>query len=386
MAIFAHNARMCKMVIKSGKIYVFSALIVVCSLVIAGCERVIEATTQDEIVFEPSLHVEVKGIDITGSMTNFGVFATLEEYGQDFAESENLQTFMDNVRVEKTDGVWSTNPKYYWPIIGGKKLSFFGYAPHNRDNPELHLAEDWSPGNKKITITYAPSPDPMKHLDLCVAQAVLDRDNIADRGELIVLDFEHTLSWVTFGANYEDEGSVLPSGCYMRIDELTLSNLVGENILVFDSSEDDFFNWGTSAQMSGSVCYTLKVGSALANVKLVKKEGATPSYSNIVSPGGNLFLLPQRINPQGGTGLKTLISVKFSFVRETDDVVIAQFEVQKDLPTWSENTEWIPGRKIVYNFTVDLNNISLVNISPVTIEDWVDSNNKHNGGQGVQIK
>lgn len=391
MAIFAHSAQMCKMVIKSGKIYVFSALIVVCILVAAGCERVIEATTQDEIVFEPSLHVEVKGIELSiGSLTNFGVFATLEENGEAFVNSDNLQAFMDNVRVEKISSsnstVWSTNPKYYWPVIGGKKLSFFAYAPHNRDNSELLLEEDWTQGNKNITITYTPSKDPVKHVDLCVAAAVLDRDNISDRYTPISFIFEHTLSWVTFGANYEDKGSVLPSGCYVRIDEITLSNLIGENTLVFNSSENNFYNWGTSAEVSSSVYYTLSLGSALANVKLIEKEGEKSGYSNIVAPGGYLFLIPQSINPQGSTGPKTEINVKFSFVRESDDVVIAQFEAQRDLPPSTNATEWISGRKIVYNFTVDLNNISLVNITPVTIENWVESGNVHNGGQGVEIK
>ncbi len=106
-----------------------------CILVSAGCERVIEVTTEDEIVFSPSLDAEVKGYELTsGSLLDFGMYATLEDDGVDFNDSENLESFMDNVLVEKSlvgeCVVWVSNPKYYWPMIGGKNLSFFAYAPY----------------------------------------------------------------------------------------------------------------------------------------------------------------------------------------------------------------------------------------------------------------
>ena len=60
--------------------------------------------------------------------------------------------------------------------------------------------------------------------------------------------FNHTLSFVTFSANYDDEDNILPDGCYLRIDELILYNLVGTNTLVLNSSSgDDYFSWGASA-------------------------------------------------------------------------------------------------------------------------------------------
>lgn len=38
-----------------------------------------------------------------------------------------------------------------------------------------------------------------------MAKAVLDRDNIEDRGKVVPFLFNHTLSCVTFSANYDDE-------------------------------------------------------------------------------------------------------------------------------------------------------------------------------------
>lgn len=122
------------MIFLGYRIYVFSALIVVCILVATGCERIIEATIEDEIVFSPSLDAEVKGYElISGSLLDFGVYATLEDDGVDFNDSENLESFMDNVLVEKSlvgeSVVWVSTPKYYWPMIGGKNLSFFCICP-----------------------------------------------------------------------------------------------------------------------------------------------------------------------------------------------------------------------------------------------------------------
>ncbi len=56
-----------------------------------------------------------------------------------------------------------------------------------------------------IEIQYRPHSDSTNQVDLCVAKAVLDRDNIEDRGKMVPFLFNHTLSCVTFSANYDDE-------------------------------------------------------------------------------------------------------------------------------------------------------------------------------------
>ena len=78
----------------------------------------------------------------------------------------------------------------------------------------------------------------------------------------------------------------------------------------------------------------------------------------------------------------------FSFVRSVDNknIEIAQFYAEKELPRYNATSEWVPGKKIRYNFTIELKNISLVNITPVVIEDWKDSENVHNNNDEVVIQ
>lgn len=330
---------------------------------------------EEEIIFSVYPVVELKATELNGdNLSDFGVFSALEENGIPFSNTEaDLSEYMTNVPVTKEGTLWCANPKYYWPVLPGKKLSFFAYAPHNGSHPEIVPSADWVT-SKGITIQYTPNSNPSKQIDLCVSKAVLDQDR--ESGS-IPFDFEHTLSWISFSANYRGD---VPEGCYLRIDELTLSNVVDENTLVYSSSSDDDFFWwetiGKDASKDGS--YTLTLSSTmLGDIALKKWEESDPQYTNFVSASGNLYLIPQSINPDGASE-KSIINIVFSYVREDQNrTVIAQFNARKELPA----SEWGVAKKVRYHFTVDVNNVSLVNIfkaeSSEWIVDWVDSGNEY---------
>lgn len=324
---------------------------------------------------------EVRGSEITtDNISGFGVFAALENHPHDDFEDidvSGLQLFMDDVPVTKSsEGVWSATPHHYWPILNDKSLSFFAYAPHSEGTGIVATA-GWEQDNvtpeKTVTITYTLDSNPSKHVDLCVAQAVLDRvPDINGDGnpDPVSLEFQHTLASVTFAANYKGN---LPEGCFLRIDELTLNNVVNSNTLTYNYSEDSFFKWDSpSSDKVGN--YMLNIGSlTLSSNAQLKKD----VYTDFVTANGIIYALPQTINQQGAT-VKSSIDVTFSYVKDDSNrTVIAQFYTSKVLPS----SEWKVATKYKYNFTLDVTTASLVHISCVDqgawMEDWKVSGNVH---------
>lgn len=346
------------------------------SMMVLACGKVDEPSR--EIVFGSAFVADVRASELTTeNMTSFGVFATLEEDGKSFTDVEaTLDPFMDNVPVTKSGSVWSANPKHYWPLLANKKLSFFAYAPHNASSPEIDPVADWD--NKNVKIDYKVHSNPLSQVDLCVAKAVLDKDSHLDMDKPVELEFSHTLTWVTFAANYVGD---VPNGCFLRIEELELRNVLDENVLVHShATGEDFFSWSDfpdGAQKDGKYLLSLN-NASLGNMEIVKKDpsAASPEYTDFVSTKGYLYLLPQQVNsPEDG--VRTEMKVTFAFVKNDENrTVIAQFYTTKELP----ESEWNVASKVKYCFTIDVNNVSLINIAPIAkkwIEDWVESGNTH---------
>lgn len=334
---------------------------------------------------------EVKGSSLTtDNISSFGVFAALEENGQDGfsdVEASELQLFMDNVPVTKdASGRWSANPPHYWPLLEDKSLSFFAYAPHS-EFADMEVLAGWDEGNlvndrKSVEITYTLNSSPAKHVDLSVAAAVLDRVRDTDGDgniDPVEFGFRHTLSSVSFAANYIGN---LPEGCYLRVDELTVGELVNSNTLIYDSSQSDFFEWkAITSQTPRTGSYVLNVGSLTiaASHRINPKSTDTQAedvYTDFVTADGVLYALPQEVNPAGLQN-KAKMDITFSYVKSNTHAVIAQFYTSIDLPNHTLEV----ARKYKYQFTLDVTTASLINISCVDngawIIDWTDSENNH---------
>lgn len=334
---------------------------------------------------------EVKGISLTtDNISSFGVFAALEENSQagfSDVDASELQPFMDNVPVTKdASGRWTANPPYYWPILNDKSLSFFAYAPHSYA-ADMEVVAGWGEESqvkdrKSVEIRYTLNSNPAKHVDLSVAAAILDRVRDTDGDgniDPVVFGFRHTLAAVSFAANYIGN---LPEGCYLRIDELTIGQLVNSNTLIYDSSQSDFFEWNTiTPQTPRTGSYVLNVGSLTiaASHRINQKSTdlqVEDIYTDFVTVDGVLYALPQEVNPAGLQN-KAKMDITFSYVKNDSHAVVAQFYTSVDLP----NSMLEVSRKYKYQFTLDVTTASLINISCVDkgawIIDWNDSKNNH---------
>lgn len=381
----------CSLKVVSSKSY--GLLVFLCLFFLLACDKESSGVdSMDAIEFAVADYdAVVKGSELTtDNINSFGVFAALEEgnAGFDAVKSDLLQPFMTDVPVTRKDGKWAATPPHYWPILQDKYLSFFAYAPHSAGTG-ISAKAGWEKESgvsepKTVEVTYTLDSNPAKHVDLCVASAVLDRarDNDGDgKSDPIVFDFKHTLASVSFAANYI---GTLPEGCYLRIDELVVGKMVNTNKLVYNSEKKDYFTWDPitlDTVRDGS--YVLNIGSGTLSTSqpLNKKEGSTSSsisYTDFVTADGLVYALPQEINPSG-IPEKAKIHVTFSYVKSESTAIIAQFYTSIDLPYSVLEV----AKKYKYQFTLDVTTASLISISCMDagfwITDWIDSNNNHLG-------
>ena len=332
--------------------------------------------------------IEVKGGSLTTeNISNFGVFAAMEsdvKNSFDQINASDLELFMDNVSVVKnSSGRWSANPPHYWPIHDDKSLSFFAYAPCSE---YIEASAGWGGDilqpDKMVHIAYSMDPDPARHIDLCVARAVLDRGRFEDTDtdgapSPVTFSFEHVLSMVSFAANYI---GTLPDGCRLMIDEVSLENVSTSGKLILNAAQSgSFYSWES---MSGKRDILLSVtGETLENNVFIDKADPNMSnrnYVDFVTDKGDVFILPQVINPESESAQDepdeeklASLSVTFSYVMTGNSgkpVVTAQFYTKMYLPS----TDLMASKKTIYAFTIDVTSASLVNLSALSGNRWVN--------------
>lgn len=329
-------------------------------LVFTSCDRV-EPSSPVEILFAPAVSAEYKGspIDEKGDLRSFGVYSSRGSSSKTFGEDDGLVGFMENVKVGKAGEIWTSDPVCYWPVSSDYDVSFFAYTPYI-ESPDF--TADW--GEKTVSMQYTPAQDPASQVDLMVAEPATDKYN-----ETVSLSFDHILTWVTFSANYIGSLQSIKSSIglgaeddiYLRVDELELKNVVGTNSFSYRSTGS---GWLPSDDLGRDASYKLSVNNlTLVNDSLSKVQNV---YKNLLSDQGALFLLPQSI--MEGT---SLIGVTFSYVNKNTHSTITQFYSEIILPV----SVWSQGKKVRYNFTIDVTTSTLINITPVTVEPWVNSGN-----------
>ena len=343
-------------------------LIFVCVLsALCSCTKIGGDAGMHPIEFyAPDYNLELKAQQLDSvKLIDFGVHASIQEQGQ-------RSSFMNNTKVRKqaNSALWTAEPKYYWPLLDDKTLDFFAYAPYSTSSNGIKTWADWS--SRSISIAYTPNSNPANQVDLCVAPAVLDRRRLDAQGKesSVSFDFEHTLSYISFSANYI---GTLPDDCKLRIDELSLNNLVATDTLVVSSSRTNYFAWKqySLARKTASYVMSTTAGTLVANENKYPIVHQNQGFTDFVEPSGIILALPQEINSNDGS-VRTVLDVTFSYVKGNS--LIAQFYTSIPL----SNLEWMPATKYRYLLTLNLTDASLILTgcySSGWIEDWKPGNN-----------
>ena len=331
---------------------------------------------------------EVKGNALTSStIEDFGVFSLMEN-----TTLSKTMPFMENVEVSKsTSGnstIWRSDPPYYWPLLPDKRLTFFAYAPFNEAANSSSIYYDGNDRQWKMDVKHVVPENPVQQVDLSVARD-LEPKTINNAGEPVDLSFSHTLSSVTFAANYR--GS-LPDNCVLRVTEISLSNLVMTGTLTVNSTQEEgvpWFSWSLDETEKGKIKMTSFNDALKKKDNVPMRNNENNNHLNLLATDIDAYMIPQSINPglevvvSDATDIseRSLLSLTFSYYRPDPENAgglkeIAQFSTQLLLPAG----EWGIFSKIKYVFTIDLDKVWLADLTVIkegNIDVWEGTVNYH---------
>ena len=384
--------------------FYFGILLIVMAFLVSCNKSIIPGEDQRRpIEFNVEYTVDLKGITLTeGNMQSnmMGVVAVVSmangDEPVDFLSNDAvLQELMDDVPVRYMDEVWRAakyenkrwvpNP-YYWPVNPLHQVSFFAYAPYEINNG-ISAKGDWD--NRRVEVECTPKSNPLDQADLCIADPVLNRQGY----DPVSFNFNHTLSWVSFAANYDGE---LPADSYLRIDELSFYNLYGTNTLVIhpepvnDMTPDGngntpapvYYKWNEFSQGADKTArYDMSIGKTTLGEVKIESKATDNKYDDFVTSAGVLYILPQTINP-ADQSVRTKMDVIFSFVKkdaQNNNTIMAQFQTSQTLPDGV--ISFAPAKKYRLGFTLNVNTATMVDFQceeeGTWIVDWKNSGNNH---------
>ncbi|MFI3295774.1 MAG: fimbrillin family protein, partial [Rikenellaceae bacterium] len=204
--------------------------------------------------------------DLMGDKAGFKVYAT---------ESETPSSWMSNITGNNNygyaDGAWGwVNVDVSWPTDEDSyPINFYAYYSSDYTNMAMNVLEPTA-----VTMTYTPSSDITKQVDILSATAKADSRPAGDK---VSLYFGHILSRVNFSTTAGSESTV-------HIQSVALNNALNkQNYEVLSDSWSD-------ASGAGSQSYTFLSTTNPATAF----EGTDESSSSAVSSdAGYLMLLPQ---------------------------------------------------------------------------------------------
>jgi len=321
-------------------------------------EEKIPMSTTPITITTPLLDWETKGIDPLqdANLKNFGVSAIFN-----YDEDGDNQWYLKEQAIVKQDGdtPWTINPKAYWPLLGD--LCFFFHAPSNINYPEIKFIETTT-GFPKVE--YAPTTDVTRQIDFCVGVPDMHFTRLDNP---IPVQFVHTLTQVTFEANYT---GIVPAGYFVLIDSVKVKNVIGTNTVTY-RADDPYFEWESDSGHTADSAYVLqRTKNHIRQDSLRRSTGLSPdTYYPLINSAGRLYLLPQTLGPNASLE----VSYGFYYNYGASPTAIALFTKVLPLP---EGQIWPAGKTVNYRLCLDVGISSPLRLES-SITDWVSSGNTH---------
>lgn len=137
----------------------------------------------------------------------------------------NRAVYFDDVTFTKNDeGVWASDPLYFWPAYA---LDFYAYnTPANGNGT---FTSNITTGAQ--TLTYSPAAELAKQEDLVAVSVSGKKESDNNSNGAIALTFNHYLTQVVVNAKCSN------TGYKVVVDGVKLANLAGEGTYTFSESE-----------------------------------------------------------------------------------------------------------------------------------------------------
>lgn len=349
---------------------------------------------------------------------HIGMFACNTRHPDFDKETSKVGNYIRNLHYEPIDKdgtYWHGNPQAWWPLDVDDNLTFFCYAPYDREQEwisDQRYHDNWT---GKFVLEYKVKPAPEEQLDFCVVQPItnLSLRELHDLAEgtngtdpdpnyadyHLPFTLHHALTWVTFYARYMGQLPYPINRCF--IYEIKLEDIITRKLLTFhmnnsttmDGSKEngvstDFCTWTDDDDeeikeddygnftITHEVTSHLHTQTSLNRVNDVDDEIAYDSdnkevtenegYVELLNNGGWLYMIPQVIKKN-----QVKLTITFQLRTSNDDINddIAMSYVTRE--TYLPESEWLPGKQMRYYINIDLTPMSELIIEPVQI-DWID--------------
>lgn len=256
-------------------------------------------------------NILTRGMPVTSNadIPDMGVFAyytgngTANNWAAQGATA--LPSFMNNVQINHTGGVWSYDDPVNWPQAANANVSFFAYSPFATAANGISM---------NVTtgipiITYTVPTNCSDQPDLMVSALLKDLNKVNPGSSPVNFQMRHALTCIGFKASGNGE----------RITKITAKGVKTSGVLTV--AEDGTPSWNTSAAGNGNFEATVDDGVYLEALTQLVNTG-----------GGYLMMIPQTL----GTG--AMITVKLNSGRSFD------FDLSGII--------WTAGKFINYNLSI----------------------------------
>jgi len=274
--------------------------------------------------------------------------------------TSHVASFMNNQQMmAKTSNntvSFTYSPTKYWPSNPNDKLSFFAYYPwNNLSNGSLDIGVENIEDASKMCLRFNVKDNPSDQVDLMLSDLIKDKTYQDTNNEgKINFNFHHILSFVNIKLIIDDN---MKSIAKLKVNSAIISGLYNAGTChpSYDQSSGKtifawtpYFKTGTSDQQ-----YVLDA-SALSS-----------TTSN--QTGNILLMVPQQLS----TNVVFTINYDIIFVDNNGNEKYKYTNNEQNvvLKNTGNITDWLPGKKYTYTFTIGLKPIKM----DATTDEWSNS-------------
>ncbi len=285
---------------------------------------------------------------------SIGVFAFFLYNGVWVPENE-APSFMYNQAVtldtDTGEDIWNYNPPKYWPNATEDRIKFFSYFPHsiNRGDNGIELSEIDDKGYP--TIAFTPDAEVNKQIDFLTTTTGLLHKSLLTDG-VVSLQYDHQLTQIKFSAKVDG-----PKESVTNVQVTGISYVINGVNSCLGRYTVDGFEWDLVNATNTSKTYTIGGTDQLKQNLTLNKT----TYTELITDAGTMMLIPQELENED-----IIVTINYSVINSLGETLTFSREIK------APKHELLKGRRMVYQFTIDLEDNYYIRLDAVSDEKWND--------------
>lgn len=272
---------------------------------------------------------------VATDFNQFTVYAYRTETDITTSTVNVIETYIHNLTVSKSEGIWTYQGAFYWPGNPNDRLQFYGYAGDIVTDWILPDEESGDIENQHPKFTYTVAAEAEDQKDLITARELNKQEGSTDNENagIIHLQFKHALTQINFSLKGQD-----PNLSY-EVSEIKITDAASQGTYSFNQDKfiasDDSkttYNYNTKTIPLGQEEY-LSFGHGNASID-----------AESVEDNQALMLMPQAF-----TG-----SIEVTYTIKTKDGGTVAQNKEATVSFADNGTVWEAGKKIRYNLTLPI--------------------------------